>query len=238
MSYPYVDCHCNGWGSFWIETAPRTRQMFIASVAIIIEHIVNGLVLPVCYLCTHNQLYFGLAMYGEVAFMIYTSSWIAVSYLTGRDVTVEQMHPAVWPLLLLHHFSTLVLCIGCILIGESVPKDLVCYVLLALLGLTSSLHYVNQILDFSPMSLANAPRTRLLNHIFCLASQIAFRVVYWVQLIYLSVIHCLEFHGSGIGLTVLLIMLLFTAFNVDFVKFHFKATRACWTKMREMNKID
>ena len=117
LSYPYVDCHCNGCGSFWIETAPRTRQMFIASVAIIIEHIVNGLVLPVCYLCTHNQLYFGLAMYGEVAFMIYTSSLTAVSYLTGRDVTVEQMHPAVWPLLLLHHFSALVLCIGCILIG-------------------------------------------------------------------------------------------------------------------------
>ena len=93
-----------------------------------------------------------MALYGEVAYMIYASVSILASYVLGRDVTVEQMHEAVWPLLLVHHLAAIALCFGCIIIGESVPKDLVCAALLAMLGLTSSLHYVGQILDFSPFT--------------------------------------------------------------------------------------
>jgi hypothetical protein len=91
--------------------------------------------------------------------MIYASVSILASYVLGRDVTVEQMHEAVWPLLLVHHLAAIALCFGCILIGESVPKDLVCAALLAMLGLTSSLHYVGQILDFSPFTQVNAPHS-------------------------------------------------------------------------------
>jgi hypothetical protein len=33
-----------------------------------------------------------------------------------------------------------------------------------------------------------------------------------------------------IGLTTLIIFLLFTAFNIDFIKFHYKACMGCWLK--------
>jgi hypothetical protein len=36
----------NGWSSFFIETAPHVRNMFISSMAIIYEHSVNGIILP------------------------------------------------------------------------------------------------------------------------------------------------------------------------------------------------
>jgi hypothetical protein len=39
--------------------------------------------------------------------------------------------------------------------------------------------------------------------------------------------------GVGAAVIVTLILLLFTVFNVDFVKFHVKATKACWIKIRD-----
>lgn len=207
--------------------------MFLSSITVIFEHVINGLVLPISYLVTQKLVYYNLALYSEVAYMIYASVLISASYYLGRDVTIEQMHRAVWPLLLLHHISSLVLCIGCLVLGDKVPRNLVCYALLCLLGFTSTLHYVSQLLDFSPLSQANKPFTRLFNHIVCLASQIIFRVVYWVKICYLSVEHCIEEHGLGLAAILMLILTLFTAFNFDFVRFHLKATKGCWLKIQQ-----
>jgi hypothetical protein len=212
--------------------------MFLSSVTVITEHTINGLILPASYLITENLIYYNLALYGEVAYMIYASVLIGLSYYFGQDITIEQMHPAVWPLLLVHHLLSLILCIGCLLVGDSVDRGLVCWVLLSLLGFTSSLHYVSQIMDFSPISMANAPYTRLFNHILCLASQITFRMIYWMKICYLSVHHCVEVHGAGVlAALLLLILLLFTAFNLDFVKFHVKATKGCWLNMHHMKNM-
>ena len=186
------------------------------------------------YLMTENLLYYNMALYSEVAYMIYASFLIGLSYYYRQDMTIEQMHPAVWSLLLLHHISSLILCIGCLLVGDNVPRNLVCYALLCLLGLTSSMHYVSQILDFSPIAQANAPYKRLFNHILCLMSQMVFRVIYWTKICYLSVYHCVEVHGIGLASVLIIILALFTAFNFDFVRFHFKATKGCWLKMRQM----
>lgn len=207
--------------------------MFLASMTVVFEHTVNGLVLPGLYLYTHNVVYYNIALYGEIAYMIYTTILIVLSYILKRDVTVEQMHSAVWPMLLVHHVGALFLCAMCIMQGDSVPRDLVCGVLLALLGLTSSLHYVGQILDFSPLAWANAPYARFGNHVFCLASQVCFRAIYWMHILCMSIRHAFETQGMGAAIAIGLIFLLFTAFNVDFIKFHAKATKGCWLKISE-----
>lgn len=148
------------------------------------------------------------------------------------------MHKSVWPLLLLHHALSMVLCIGCICFIETIPKKLVCWVLLALLGFTSSLHYIGQILDFCPLSQANSgPKVRMLAHILTLISQLWFRGIYWIKIVYMIVMHCIDAHGGNLGLTTLIILLLFTAFNVDFIKFHYKATMGCWRlKLQQRGK--
>ncbi|KAL9180664.1 hypothetical protein ACHAXT_011117 [Thalassiosira profunda] len=233
LQYPYVDKHWNGWPSMWIETADHIREMFLSSIVVIVEHCTNGLLLPGLYLLTHDVRYYNLALYGEIAFMVYASALIAMSYMLEKDVTIEQMHRSVWPMLLVHHISSMALCVGCIVIEENIPKDLVCTVLLALVGLTSSLHYVGQILDFSPLAQSNRPLTRLCNHLFCLASQILFRCIYWMKILYDSISIALENHGAGIAAIVGLVLFLFTLFNVDFIKFHLKATKGCWMKMQE-----
>lgn len=235
LKYPFVDRHWNGWSSFWLETGPHLRSMCVASFTLIFEHIVNGFIFPMCYLVTHDIFYVKLALYGEVGFMIYASGLILMSYRLGRDVTIEQMHRSVWHLLLLHHLCALILCSGCLILADRVPMDLVSYFLLALLGLTSSLHYVGVVLDFSPLSYATSPKIRFWNHVFCLFSQLWFRGIYWWRLSYLAVMHTFDMHGLGLAIFVTLIMLLFTAFNVDFVKFHFKATKGCWERMNLKN---
>jgi hypothetical protein len=239
LKYPYVGRHWNGWASMWTETASHIRKMFLSSMVVIFEHSVNGLVLPGLYLLTHNTVYYNLALYGEIAYMIYASTLLLASYYLEKDVSVEQMHRSVWSILLGHHIATIMLCTACIMIGESIPKGLVCSVLLALLGLTSSLHYVGQILDFSPLAQSNAPYTRLCNHIFCLASQIVFRAIYWVRLFYLSITHCLEVHGVGTAVTVTLILLFFSLANIELISFHTKSTKGCWMKIQQekMGKV-
>ena len=233
LKYPYVGKHWNGWSSFYIETGPHIRNMFLASVKVLFEHFINGFLLPGLYLLTHEDLYYNLALYSEVAFLVYTTTLIGASYHLKKDITVEQMHEAVWSPLLIHHIASMILCVACIFTGNRVPKDLVCSVMLCLVGLTSSLHYVGQILDFSPLAESNAPYTRLYNHIFCLASQIIFRGVYWLKLFYLSIIHSLEIHGAVTALFAGLVLLLFSAFNVDFINFHLKATKGCWMKIQQ-----
>ena len=233
LKYPYVDAHWNGWSSFYVETAPLVRNIFMSSTSVLFEHTVNGLVLPGLYLLTQDELFVNLALHGELAYMIYASILIVMSYSLERDVTLEQLHEAVWPLLLMHHVASLALCFGCIIFSEYVPKDLVCMVLLSLLGLTSSLHYVGQILDISPLAMANAKYTRFCNHIFCLMMQIIFRVINWMRLFHLCVVHCLDTLGVCAAVIVTLILLLFTVFNIDFVKIHAHATKACWTKIRQ-----
>lgn len=237
LKYPYVDSHWNGWSSFWIETGEHIRNMFLSSVAVLFEHCINGLMLPVCYLITHNDAYLNVCLYSEVGYMVYATMWIIISYVYNKDVTVEQMHRSVWPLLLVHHISSLILCIGCIYCIESAPKELICWVLLALLGLTSSLHYVGQILDFSPFAQANKPWLRMSAHIVCLCSQIVFRMIYWLHIVYMTVTHTLEAHGTQLATLVLIILVLFTVFNADFVKFHYKATKGCWLKIQQGKRL-
>jgi len=232
LKYPYVGRHWNGWRSFYTETGPHIRKMFLASITVTFEHTINGLLLPMLYLITHDDIYFNLALYSEVGYMIYATSLILASYVLKRDVTVEQMHEAVWILLLIHHLASISICVACIII-EGVPKELACWGLLVLLGLTSTLHYVGQILDFSPLAQSNAPYTRLYNHLFCLASQIVFRCIYWTRICYLALVHCWETQELGTTVALVSVMVLFTLFNVDFVKFHVKATQGCWGKIQQ-----
>ena len=236
----YVFCialYRNGWSSFWIETGDHISSMFLSSVVVLFEHCINGFVLPVCYLVTQNDRYLNICLYSEVGYMVYATTWIILSYAYNKDVTVEQMHRAVWSLLLLHHISSLILCVGCIYYVESAPKELICWVLLALLGLTSSLHYVGQILDFSPLAQANTPWVRMCAHILCLGSQIVFRILYWCKIAYMAIIYCLHVHSLQIATIVLIIFLLFTVFNVDFVRFHYKATMGCWRIIQQGKQL-
>lgn len=223
----------NGWSSFWIETGEHIHNMFLSSVAVLFEHCINGLLLPVGYLVTHNDTYLNVCLYSEVGYMTYATILIILSYVYNKDVTVEQMHRSVWSPLLVHHISSLILCIGCIYYIEAAPKDLICYALLALLGLTSSLHYLGQILDFSPVAQANKPWLRMSAHIMCLCSQIWFRLIYWFKIVFMTVTHCLDEHGSQLATIVLAIFLLFTVFNADFIRFHYKATMGCWLKIQQ-----
>ena len=236
LAYPYVAPHWNGWSSFWTETAPRIRAMFVASMFLTFEHVVGGVVLPAAFLMTQNTAYFDLAMYSEIGMQLVLSIAILYSYVVGEDRTIEQMHPAVWPLLLIHHVCTASFCILCLHIEDDCPRDEVAYIIFALLGFTSSLHYISQMLDFSPLSQSNAPNTRLLNHAFCLSAQLIFRGFVWFWMVHET---CWKLHdacGPSVSITCFVVSLLFTAFNFDFIKFHYKATIGCYRKIRSAGK--
>ena len=237
LKYPYVAPHWNGWASFWTETAPQIREMFVASLFLTFEHVIGGVVLPMAYLMTREATYFDIAMFSEIGMQIVLSVAILFSYVVGDDVTVEQMHPSVWPLLLIHHVCTASFCILCLSIGDDCPREEVSYILLALLGLTSSLHYVSQMLDFSPLSQSNTPYTRLVNHAVCLSAQLVFRGVVWFWMVHST---CWKLHatcGPNVAVTCFVVSLLFTAFNFDFIKFHYKATIGCYRKIQSESRV-
>jgi len=233
LAYPYVAPHWNGWSSFWLETGPCIRSMFVASLFLTFEHVLGGIVLPALYLATENPVYFDITMYSEIGMQVVLSVAIAISYIIGEDRTVEQMHRAVWPLLLIHHVCTIGFCILCLRLGDDCPREEVSYILFAMLGFTSSLHYISQMLDFSPFSQSNAPRIRIVNHALCLAAQLWFRGVFYFKIVH---DYCWKLHaarGPYVASVSILVSLLFTAFNFDFIKFHVKATKGCWRKMQQ-----
>ena len=236
LAYPYVAPHFNGWASFWTETGKRIQAMFVASMFLTFEHVVGGVILPAAYLVSQNTAYFDLAMYSEIGMQVVLSIAILYSYVVGEDVTVEQMHKSVWPLLLIHHVCTASFCVLCLHIEDACPRDEVAYILFALLGFTSSLHYISQMLDFSPLSQSNAPYTRLINHVFCLSAQLIFRGVVWFWMVHET---CWKLHdacGPNVAVTCFVVSLLFTAFNFDFIKFHYKATIGCYRKIQSAGK--
>ena len=83
----------------------------MASLFLTFEHVIGGVVLPMAYLMTREATYFDIAMFSEIGMQIVLSVAILFSYVVGDDVTVEQMHPSVWPLLLIHHVCTASFCI-------------------------------------------------------------------------------------------------------------------------------
>mmetsp|Transcript_18430 Transcript_18430/g.53144 ORF Transcript_18430/g.53144 Transcript_18430/m.53144 type:complete len:370 (-) Transcript_18430:64-1173(-) len=236
LQYPYVARHWNGWSSFWLETAPQIRKMCIASLILTVEHLVTGLILPAMYLRSKKVVFFDMSMYGEIGFQMVSCAHILASFYLERDVTIEQMHKAVWPLLLVHHICTIFLCVLSLSLGDSCPREGVCQFLFALLGLTSTLHYLGQIMDFSPISQANTPYLRMANHLFTLVAMIWFRCIYWVKISFFTIEHAAQNSGNTTAVLVALVLLLFSAFNFDFVKFHLKATRGCWKKIVAMSK--
>ena len=54
-----------------------------------------------------------------------------------------------------------------------------------------------------------------------------------MKILYDSISIALDNHGTGIAAIVGLVLLLFTLFNVDFIKFHLKATKGCWMKIQQ-----
>jgi len=231
LRYPYVAPHFNGFSSFWLETGHHLRNMFVASMVLSLEHAINGAILPLLYLRTREIAWFNLALVSECGFQVVLIYYIALSYRRGQDVTVEQMHRAVWPLLLVHHVCTLAFCALCLHLGDDCPREEVSRLLLALLGFTSTLHYVSQMLDFSPLSQANAPLTRMANHVFCLGSQLYYRGLVFVVTVHSAMEKLFEVGGWPMSLGCGTIALLFSAFNIDFIKFHLKATIGCAKKI-------
>jgi hypothetical protein len=223
----------NGWSSVWLETGPRVQNMSISSFVLTIEHVVNGLVTPLLFLATERAVYFDLSMYGEVGYQLISCFWIIVSYYKDQDLTVEKMHSSIWHLLLVHHFSTIGLCLLCLILGDDGPRVLASHTMVSMLGVTSTLHYVAQVLDFSPFSQANTPYFRLANHVVTTAAQIWFRCISWTWILYTAVTHSFQEYSASIASGITVSLLLFTAFNVEFVSFHIKATKGCWAKIKE-----
>ena len=231
LSYPYVAPHFNGFASFWLETGHHLRKMFVASMVLSFEHAINGAILPIIYLRTREIAWFNLALISECGFQIVLIYHILLSFRLRIDVTVEQMHRAVWPLLLVHHICTLAFCVMCLYLGDDCPRDEVSHLFIALLGFTSTLHYISQMLDFSPLSQSNTPLIRMANHVFCLGSQLYYRGLKFVVMTHLTMGKLYKVGGLPLSLGCGLIALLFSAFNIDFIKFHLKATIGCAKKM-------
>ena len=62
-------------------------------------------------------------------------------------------------------------------------------------------------------------------------------MIFWLHIVYMTVTHTLEAHGTQLAALVLIILVLFTVFNADFVKFHYKATKGCWLKIQQGKRL-
>ena len=232
LSFPFPAKHWNGWAGFWSETGAYKRGVYEGNLALGLEHVLCGLVLPLLYLRTADPWYFAWSMYGDIGANVVSNCLILASYATGKNYLLEQYSRAVWHLLATHHCCSICLCWLGLLYGDATPRDLSCLLIISLLGTTGAMHLFGTALDLTPFSAVDAPWVRFSYQLVSLLSMVWFRVIYWLVIVYQLMLEAYDKGGLLVSLFTLVVLLLFTAFNADFVGFHYKAAIACWERAR------
>ena len=236
LAFPFPDKHWNGWAGFWLETGPYKRGCYCGNLTLGVEHLLCGLALPLLFLHTGDPRYFAWSLYGDIGANCVSNALIAASYATGENLLLEKYSRPLWHLLTTHHVCAIAMCVLGLYFGEDTPRDVACLLLVALLGTTGAMHLFSVALDLTPWSMGDAPLFRFGFQLATLLSMLWFRVVYWAVLCYQVVAAAYDKSGAATASLTSLILLVFSAFNADFVGFHVKATSGSWKKMQKANK--
>ena len=237
LSFPFPAKHWNGWAGFWSETGSYKRGVYEGNLALGLEHVLCGLVLPMLYLRTSDPWYFAWSMYGDIGANVVSNCLILASYATGKNYLLEKYSRAVWHLLATHHCCAICLCWLGLLYGEATPRDLSCLLIVSLLGTTGAMHLFGTALDLTPWGIEDAPWLRCTYQMLTLSTMLWFRVVYWVVLLYQLTVVAYAKGGLLVGAFTLVVLLLFTAFNADFVGFHYKAAIAMYKRAFDIDMV-
>ena len=101
--------------------------------------------------------------------------------------------------------------------------------MISLLGTTGCFHLLVVPLTYSPVN--DQPRVGFVVQTIVVASMLWFRVVYWVVLCQQLVAEVVSEGGMLVGGGCVAALLLFTLFNIDFVKYHLKVERTVYRRM-------
>jgi hypothetical protein len=238
LKFPFPDKHWNGWSGFWLEVGPYNRGKMLGNIVLGIEHFVVGLILPMNYLYGDGlPRNFAWAMYADIGANVVESLLVFMSYATKENYTVTKYSRAIWPLILMHHISAIGMCSLGLYLGDTCPRALACELIIALLGTTGAGHLMMIVIDFTPFAFPDSPVTRLLFGAVLTGAMIWFRAIYWINLAYKTIVISSEVSDSWIVLILTTVsLLLFTAFNLDFIKYHVKSVMASWKKFQASSK--
>ena len=142
---------------------------------------------------------------------------ICASYATGENYLLEKYSRPIWGLLMTHHVCAILFCALGLFYGDATPRGLACTMLISLLGTTGAMHLIGIALDLTPLSIEDAPMFRFGYQVATLASMVWFRALYWMVLVYQML--SAAYAGGGLATAIFsaVVMLLFTAFNADFM---------------------
>jgi len=214
--------------------------MVIGHLVLATEHFVFGLGLPCWYLYGKEVglpyggdcRLFVLALIGDMGANVVDCVMTAASYFVGSNVSLLQLSRPIWPLVLAHHLSAIGMCYVGLWLGEDCRRDLACLLLISLLGTTGCFHLLCVPLMYTPVN--DQPRVGFVVQTLVVASMLWFRVFYWVVLCYQIVaeVYYRPEAGSVVASCFCFAaLLLFTLFNVDFVKYHLKVERTTYQRM-------
>ena len=234
-----LSVHWNGWRGWWAEIGPRRKRMIVGHLVLATEHFVFGFIIPCWYLYGEqmglpyggDSRRFVLALVGDMGANVVDSVSTAASYFVGSNVSLLQLTRPIWPLELAHHISAIGMCYVGLLLGDEYkrPMDLGCLLLISLLGTTGCFHLLVVPLTYSPVN--DQPRVGFVVQTIVVASMLWFRVVYWVVLCQQLVAEVVSEGGMLVGGGCVAALLLFTLFNIDFVKYHLKVERTVYRRM-------
>ena len=158
---------------------------------------------------------------------------IVISYATDTNFLLEQYSRAIWHLVAMHHVCSILLCYLGLLYGDATPRDLGCLLIISLLGTTGALHLFGIAIDQTPWGIEDSPWMRVGYQMVTFLSMVFFRVVYWVVLAFQISTHAYSMGGLLVAVLTVFTLLVFTAFNADFVGYHYKALKASWRRLKK-----
>ena len=149
-------------------------------------------------------------------------------YITGVNRSILGMNKAVWPLVLMHHIGAVGMAVTGLSMGDDCPRNLGMRLIFGLLGTTGLFHLMMNPLVDTPVF--HDTKLFFCFQTFTLSSMVWFRLIYWWKLCYEIMVVTWPLGMGTIALSVTS-LLIFTAFNFDFVKFHTKLWQAAYRRM-------
>jgi len=229
LFFPVPSKHWYGWSGYWLEVGPYKRNQSVGNLVFCTQHFLCGFLLPINYIFGKqlglpyggDEINFTLALYGDVGANLVASALCVLSYILGKNLTLEQYSKSLWHLCIMHHMAAAGLEAVGLLAGEQCDRELACMLLISLLGTTGALHLFLTPAACTPLK--DSLLLTLLLQAVTTGAMLWFRVLYWCVLAVRILTVSWATGQSAATITFIsFALLLFTAFNNDFVKFHWK----------------
>lgn len=222
---------------------PSTKAFFLGNFAYAVQHGVSGIMAYIAWTRFGDisekdaWFIFKLAVYLDVGFNITDLILMGISILFSIDITIysgPRFKPVaknrknmkaisgIMKLLLMHHLGAVGMELSGLYLGPEL--DLGCRLLISLLGTTGCLHFICVCAGYTPI-VNQFVLSSFILHFGTFIAMLYYRAYQWIIVVNEGLKATYHKGGYQATISVSFALLIFTLFNLDFIKHYYKVSK-------------